>query len=104
MILCAGMAFLPIAAGDLIDTVRDVPSPLAWGSLFYTGIFGMTVANTLWQRAVHRVGASQTMPYLYLQPAVALGLAAVMLGERLGPVQLAGGLLAMVGVALVRRR
>jgi drug/metabolite transporter (DMT)-like permease len=103
MIFCSAVAFLPISAGELIETARDVPSPLAWGSLFYTGIFGMTVANSLWQRAVHSVGASQTMPYLYLQPAVALGLAAVMLGERLGLVQLAGGLLAMVGVALVRR-
>ena len=104
MILCAGVAFLPISAPDLIETARDMPSPLAWGSLFYTAILGMTVANTLWQRAVHSVGASQTMPYLYLQPVVALGLAAVMLGERFSPLQLAGGLLAMVGVALVRRR
>ena len=103
MILCSAVAFLPIAVGDLIETARDVPSPLAWGSLFYTGIFGMTVANSLWQRAVHSAGANQTMPYLYLQPVVALGLAAVMLGERLGPLQLAGGLLAMMGVALVRR-
>jgi drug/metabolite transporter (DMT)-like permease len=103
MILCSAVAFLPISAGELIETAQDMPSPLAWGSLFYTGIFGMTIANSLWQRAVHSVGVSQTMPYLYLQPAVALGLAAVMLGERLGPVQLAGGLLAMVGVALVRR-
>lgn len=104
MILCAGVAFLPFSFDDLVDTARDVPSPLAWGSLIYTGIFGMTIANSLWQRAVHRVGPSQTMPYLYLQPAIALVLAAIMLGERLGPLQIAGGLLAMVGVAMVRRR
>ncbi len=104
LILCAGVAFVPFSIPALIDTTRDMPSPLAWGSLFYTAILGMTVANTLWQRAVSRVGANQTMPYLYLQPAVALGLSAVILGERLGPMQLAGGLLAMVGVGLVRRR
>jgi O-acetylserine/cysteine efflux transporter len=103
MLLCSAVAFLPISVGELIETSRDMPSPVAWASLYYTGIFGMTIANSLWQRAVHSAGASQTMPYLYLQPAVALGLAAMMLGERLGPVQLAGGLLAMVGVALVRR-
>lgn len=104
MIFCSGVAFLPVAADDLIETARNAPSLLAWGSLLYTGILGMTIANSLWQRAVHSAGASQTMPYLYLQPVVALGLAAVMLGERLGPLQLAGALLAMVGVGLVRRR
>src|SRR5215213_3814741 len=59
MILCSAVAFLPISIPSLIDTVQDVPSPLAWGSLFYTSIFGMTIANSLWQRAVHSVGASQ---------------------------------------------
>ncbi len=95
---------MPLATGDLIETTRDLPSPLAWGSLFYTAILGMTVANTLWQRAVSHIGANQTMPYLYLQPAIALGLAGVMLGERLGPLQIGGGLLAMIGVGLVRKR
>jgi drug/metabolite transporter (DMT)-like permease len=103
LILCSGIAFLPFALGAIRETARDVPSFLAWGSLVYTAILGMVTANTLWQRAVQKLGANQTMPYLYLQPAVALVLAALMLGERLGPLQLAGGLLAMVGVGLVRR-
>lgn len=103
MIFCAAVAFLPFSLGPLAETARDMPSVLAWGSLFYTAILGMVTANTLWQRAVQALGANQTMPYLYLQPLLALALAAVMLGERMGPLQLVGGLAAMVGVALVRR-
>ena len=103
LILCAGVAFVPFSIPALTRTAQDMPSPLAWGSLFYTAILGMTVANTLWQRAVSSIGANQTMPYLYLQPAIALGLSGLILGERLGPIQIAGGLLAMVGVGLVRR-
>jgi drug/metabolite transporter (DMT)-like permease len=104
LILCAGVAFFPISLGALRQTARDVPSLLAWGSLFYTAILGMVTANSLWQRAVQTLGANRTMPYLYLQPLLALGLSAILLGERMGPVQYAGGLLAMVGVVLVNRR
>jgi drug/metabolite transporter (DMT)-like permease len=103
LILCAGIAFIPFSLGAIQETAEDVPSFLAWGSLLYTAFLGMVTANTLWQRAVQKLGANQTMPYLYLQPAIALVLSALMLGERLGPIQLAGGLLARVGVGLVRR-
>jgi drug/metabolite transporter (DMT)-like permease len=103
-ILCAGVAFVPVSLGSLRETAQDPPSLLAWGSLLYTAILGMVTANTLWQRAVQMLGANQTMPYLYLQPLLALALAALMLGERMGPLQLVGGLAAMVGVALVGRR
>ena len=62
------------------------------------------MANVLWHRAVQAIGPNRTMPYLYLQPLLALALAALMLGERLGPLQIVGGLLAMGGVVLVNRR
>ena len=102
--LCAGVTIIPFSLDALRETAREMPSLLAWGSLVYTAILGMVIANVLWHRAVQTLGANQTLPYLYLQPLLALALAAVLLGERMGPLQLAGGLAAMVGVALVRGR
>jgi drug/metabolite transporter (DMT)-like permease len=103
-ILCAGVAFVPLSLGPLRQTLQDPPSLLAWGSLIYTALMGMVAANALWHRAVQTLGAGRTIPYLYLQPVLALALAVPMLGERIGPLQVAGGCAAMVGVALVHRR
>ena len=104
LILVAGVTIIPFSLGPLRETARDVPSPLAWGSLVYTATLGMVIANVFWHRAVQTLGANQTLPYLYLQPLLALALAALLLGEQMGPLQLIGGLAAMVGVALVRGR
>jgi drug/metabolite transporter (DMT)-like permease len=101
---CSGVAIVPFSLGPLRETARDVPSLPAWASLVYTALLGMVAANALWHRAVQTIGANQTIAYLYLQPLLALGLAAVLLGERFGPLQIGGGLLAMAGVALVTRR
>lgn len=93
----------PISAVAMVETVNDPPSLLAWTSLAYSAIFGALVGNALWQRAVQQVGPSRTLIYLYLQPVGAMILAALMLGERLSVVQALGGVLALIGVGLVRR-
>ena len=49
---------------------------------------------------MHRLGTRQTMPYTYLEPVSAVLIAAIILGESLSVIQVAGGLLALVGVWL----
>lgn len=103
MFLSSLMLTGPVSTWAMIDTVSDPPSSLAWGSLAYSAIFGALVGNALWQRAVQQLGASRTLIYLYLQPVGAMLLAALLLGERLGPIQALGGVLALLGIGLVRR-
>jgi drug/metabolite transporter (DMT)-like permease len=91
-----GIWFLP-------DVFRETPSPLAWAALLYAAVFGMVTGNVLWQRAVQQLGGARTLVYLYLQPVGAMLIAALVLGERLSPLQAAGGVIALVGVALVRK-
>jgi len=60
--------------------------------------------NTLWQRAVQIIGPNRTLIYMYLEPFIVLIIAALALDERLTLVQAFGGVLALIGVMLVRKR
>lgn len=97
------LGVLPIGLISIADSVANPPSALAWMSLVYGGVFGILLGNSLWQRAVHEIGAARTLIYLYLEPVGAMLLAALFLGERLSLIQALGGLLALAGVALVRK-
>ena len=48
--------------------------------------------------AVHAIGPTQTALTLNLEPLMAIALAMLLLKERLGPLQLAGGLLVLIAI------
>ena len=52
---------------------------------------------------LRRIGAARATLYMYLQPFLAVVFAAVLLGEKVAVIQLAGGLVIIGGVALGRR-
>jgi len=103
LVLSSLIIQIPVGAAAIADTTNELPHFLSWASLAYSAVFGALIGNALWQRAVQQVGATRTLIYLYLQPLGAMVLAALMLGERLSPVQAVGGALALAGVGLVRR-
>ena len=102
-LLLSSLALLPIGLFWLGDVRVDPPPALVWVALVY-GAVGMLAGNTLWQRAVQEVGPSRTLIYLYLEPFIVLVIAALALDERLTMLQALGGILAMAGVILVRKR
>jgi drug/metabolite transporter (DMT)-like permease len=79
-------------------------SGLAWLGLAYAVVFAATIAQTLWSRTVHRLGASATMIYAYLNPLLVVVFAALMFGERLTLPQAGGAALVFGGVALTSGR
>ncbi|MCM8750329.1 DMT family transporter [Thermomicrobiaceae bacterium CFH 74404] len=103
LLLASTSVFLPIAWRDTLAALRDPPSLLAWLSLIYSAVVAMVLANVLWQRAVRALGSTQSLVYFYLQPVIAILLAAAMLGERLGLLQAIGGAITLLGVGLVQR-
>ncbi|EXF44310.1 mtultidrug ABC transporter permease [Pseudomonas sp. BAY1663] len=63
--------------------------------------FGATLLGYgLWSRLLSRYPASQVAPFSLLVPVVGLSSSALLLGERLGPLQLAGALLVMLGLVV----
>lgn len=101
-LLLSALALIPMGVLFAGDIRAHPPPALAWIALAY-GAIGMLVGNTLWQRAVQEVGPTRTLIYLYLEPFLVLVIAALFLGERLTPIQAIGGVLALVGVMLVRK-
>jgi drug/metabolite transporter (DMT)-like permease len=71
----------------------------AWLVILYQALLG-AIAHVWWYRAVAVVGPSLAAGFMNLQPVVGVGLAALLLGERIGAWQIAGGLLVLAGVAL----
>ena len=78
-------------------------SPTAWAVVFYQGVLG-AIAHVWWYRAVHVVGPSRAATFMNLQPVVGVALAAALMAERVGPCDVLGGLLVLLGVALTTAR
>jgi drug/metabolite transporter (DMT)-like permease len=77
-------------------------SPAAWATI----LFGATVGALpkVWViGGVRRIGSTRAAVALLMEPVVAVVAAAVLLGQRLTPVELAGGAAILVAVLLAQR-
>jgi drug/metabolite transporter (DMT)-like permease len=79
-------------------------TPRGWLAIAFLGIFCSGLAYVFWFDALAAVPASEVGALLYLEPLVAQGVAAVVLGERLLLATVGGGVVILVGVWLVNRR
>ena len=88
---------LPIGALQLAGTnwsAVTLASPLA---LLYAGLLSAAVGNVVHFRSVQRVGPSRTANLQFLVPAIAVVLAAVLLGEQIRVEQVIGGVIIVLG-------
>lgn len=102
---------------NIIGTIMLVPPALAekpWLTVpgqswpFWLGIFHMSILATVlaflwWNQGVAAIGAGRTSVFTYMVPIWALVLAAIILGERLVPGQILGGLVVVAGIWLANR-
>jgi drug/metabolite transporter (DMT)-like permease len=91
-----------IAAGRLEDLAQLTTG--GWSAVLFLGIFCSGLAYIFWYDALKAIPASQVGSFLYLEPIVAMGVAAVLLHEALIVAELFGGALILLGVWLVNRR
>ena len=99
----AGTLFMaPFAPGLL----RQLPAaePAATAAGIYLGVFPAALAYVSWTYAMSRAPASLVAPFLYASPVLAIAIAWVWLAEVPTAVSLAGGALAVAGVAVVNSK
>jgi drug/metabolite transporter (DMT)-like permease len=75
-------------------------SAAVWTSVVFLAIGGTALGFTWFADGVKRLGAARASAFVNLVPVFAVLQAAALLGERLGPAVLAGGLLVIAGVWL----
>jgi len=79
----------------------DVPAG-AWFGLAGVGTVSTFIAIQAFYAGAQRVGAAQAALLSTIEPVWTIALAALLLGESLQPVQLAGGALILLGVILAQ--
>ena len=85
-------------------TRPQLPSaPVAWLALVGVALFGTVVAVTTFFAALALLGPSDTAVVSTVEPVVSIVVAALVLGERLGAWQVAGGVVVLLAVAVLAR-
>jgi drug/metabolite transporter (DMT)-like permease len=91
---------LPIAHGWALPSLTATEFWLSVAS----GLIGLALADTLYLRALNQLGAGPMGVIGNLYSPFVVALSVVFLGERLGPLQIAGFVLVLAGVALISGR
>lgn len=87
-----------------LGTRARLPSTAtAWSALLAVGLLCTVVAVAAFFAALPLLGASDVAVVSTAEPVVSVAVAAVVLGERLGPLQLAGGVLVLLAVVVLAR-
>ena len=87
-----------------VATRTALPSSArAWSALVAVALVGTVVAVSAFFAALERLGPADTSVVSTVEPLVSVLVAAAVLGERLGPLQLAGGMLVLGAVVALAR-
>lgn len=98
------LLLLPWLAEGLGSLSRAATPHVTIPVVIALGVFPAALGYAAWNRAIAFFGAARAATFLYLVPAVATFLAFAISGELPGVSTLAGGLIAIAGVALVGAR
>ena len=90
-------------AGDLVREAGDAPASSLWW-LVYLGVFPTAIAFTTYAFALKHMSASSLGVTTYLVPPITIVMGIVFLAEAPPAMAYAGGVLALVGVYLARRK
>jgi drug/metabolite transporter (DMT)-like permease len=95
------LPFLGVIGGyELMVQAVGPITPVVVAGLVYVSVLASVAAFMAWSIGIKGIGAAQGSIFLNLIPVFTAVIAAITLGERVGLVQLAGGLLVIGGVTL----
>lgn len=96
------LLYLFVAARPMMATDwRDI-SVTSWLLMSASSLLALAFSYMVWYTAVQKIGSSRTAVYSNLTPIVAIAVAAIWLGERIGGAQLFGAALILSGIAVSR--
>lgn len=100
------LACLLVGAVWLLDgaVVPDGITPVGWASAIASGVLYYAAAYWFYLSALRRVDASVAAVSFYLVPVFGVAAAALLLGERLAPIQWVGVVLVLASTLVVFRR
>jgi drug/metabolite transporter (DMT)-like permease len=97
------LLLLPIAGWETgLAGLGDLP-PAAWAGLLYLGVGAAGLAHLWYYEGIRTVGNSRAAVFMNFEPAAAIILGVVILGEGAPLPVVVGALLVMVGVVLTTR-
>jgi drug/metabolite transporter (DMT)-like permease len=102
--LAGSLLLLPVALPSLVGQDYGRVTLAGWGSLAYAVVLTGVVTNLLYFTAIERVGPSRAALFGYLQSFLGVLFAVALLGERIAPLQLVGGLVVIGSVVMSRSR
>jgi O-acetylserine/cysteine efflux transporter len=86
--------------GALLHALARAPWS-GWGAALYLGLVATTLAYALWGALLRRHPTTTVAPFALLVPLVGAVAAAVVFGERFGPLRLAGMAVVLLGLAVI---
>ena len=109
--LMAWLSLVPPLPSLLLSLVLDGPADfpraladasfLSWAAVFYLAIVSTTFGYAVWGDLVRRYPAAIVAPFPLLVPFVGAAASALILGDRFGPLRLAGMACVLVGLAII---
>jgi drug/metabolite transporter (DMT)-like permease len=101
-VLIGLVAIIPFTARSLWREDWEAVSDVEWFAIAYAAIVSVMLGYSLWGWAIARTGAGRSVPYLFLIPVFTGIFSVIFRGDRLGAAQVAGGTIALAGVAIAR--
>ncbi|EPX86770.1 DMT family transporter [Salipiger mucosus] len=100
--MLVGSAALWLASLALETPRIDWSGPLVAAFVYTTVVPGLA-ATLVWVKLVNRIGAIRAATFHFLNPFLGVAIAALLLGERMGPLDLAGVAVITLGILAVQR-
>ena len=98
-----GYLVLTLVTGSLDVALLPFRSPSALPILVWSGIGGAAIPTLLFLVGIRAIGPTRAAIISLIEPVAGATLAALLLAELLGPLQLVGGILVLAGAALIQR-
>lgn len=101
-VVAALLVLVPAAALSTASLPFHLAPP-AWAAVLYIAIFASLVAFLLWSFGVSEIGPERAGQFIHLMPVFGAGLAMLILGESVRPVQAVGAAFVFAGILLVNK-